>query len=169
MPTHDDLRSTTAARIISHVLTEIVDGTSVVPITTNGLPADAVMIPSAGLIVALTPLDPPCFCRSIEKAAAANACQVILLHTGLFPETLDPITVTLVTEEYGIELSESGMILCRMRDGRLLVAPQRGRSGYAVTPDGLVELDYAFSNAEERGDAACRFAAEIVRLLRTRR
>lgn len=167
MPIHDPIRGTTAARIITHICSCIADH-SRAPVATCGLPANAVHIPDARLILAATPLDAQLFERNAIRAAMATQYDVLLLGVGLHPEVLNAITVTIVTTEFGIALSELEMVLCRGAGGRLLVARQRGRSAYAITADGLVELPHAFADADDRADAANRFAAEIVRLLHAR-
>ena len=79
---------------------------------TDGLPAGAVSITGRDLIMAATSCDRPMFSR-LEDVTRRHQRDVLLVRTGFFPETLDPVTVdlTLWAGEDVIELP--GMIFCR--------------------------------------------------------
>ncbi len=58
-----------------------------------GLPAGMLDIASANLLIAATPCDPPLFGMKMEDACTRFGRDVMLVRTGLFPETMNPVTV----------------------------------------------------------------------------
>lgn len=90
-----------------------------------GLPAGALYIAPANLILAGSPCDAPLFREAIVEACTRFGRDVALVRTGLFPETLNPVTVDiaimgqnepfLITDGCSCEDSIAGYGSCRRR------------------------------------------------------
>jgi len=142
----------------------MMDGTRVRRRDGLGLPAGALEQTSANLIMASTPCDAPLFREALTRACAEAGKDILLVRTGLFPETLNSVIceVALAGSEKPLILTD----LCFMRaDGRLWLVPQDDGPVLEVRHDGLdLQLDSPFADRDERGDGVSRAASEIVRL-----
>ena len=133
--------------------------------TASGLPEGALAIPSAGLILAATPCAAPLFYDKTALAAHHTGYDVMLVRTGLFPETLDMVTIDVVLQNEGPLVAMRELAFFRHCDGGLWLI--RSKDGLALTLDthGLwIGEAPPFNDHEERSAGLCRAAAEIVRL-----
>lgn len=115
-------------------------------------------------MMASTPCNAPLFRETLTRACTETGRDILLVRTGLFPETLDPVVadIALVGSEKPLILTD----LCFMRaDGRLWLVPQDDGPVVEVRHDGLdLQLEPPFADRDERGDGVSRAASEIVRL-----
>lgn len=155
-------------RVLSLPL-KMLDG-MIVSLSGYGLPAGALEIVSANLILAATPCVAPLFRDTMVAACARSRRDVMLVHTGLFPEMIDPVTIDvgLVGPEGPFVMTD--LIFMRGRDERLWLVPQEVGPFIEVRGDGLaLETVPPFVTWNERCDGVCRAAAEIVRIFSRRR
>jgi len=135
-----------------------------------GLPAGALDIPAANLILAGTPCQAPLFQDTASAASRASGRDVILVHTGLWPETMDPVTVDVALVGPDGPFIVTDLIFMRARDRRLWLVPQDIGPYVEVRGDGLALVtEPPFLTWDERCDGVCRAAAEIVRIVARRR
>ena len=135
----------------------------------NGLPAGAIDIAPANVILAATPCDAPLFRDAMLNACTRSGRDVLLAHTGLFPETVDPVTADVAFAGVGRPFAVHEMIFMRRRDGSLWLVPQRVGPFIEIRSDGLaLETLPPFVTWDERCDGVCRAAAEIVRIVSRR-
>lgn len=137
---------------------------------TKGMPAASVALPRLNLVAGATPIDPPMFRDVICQVARNTGHDVMLVRTGLHPETLDPVRVEVAINAGGETLIFADLAFYRHGSGELwLVPPHRGVY-LEFTEDGLcLQTIPPFTTIHERGDGLCRAASEIVRLSRRRR
>lgn len=136
----------------------------------HGLPAGALYLPDANLVLASTLCDPPLFERAALDACLALKSDMRLQRTGLHPETLDPVTieVALVTRE-GAAYADR-LVYMRHRNRTLWLVPQETGFFVEIRADGLsISSVPSFITWSERCDGVCRAAAEIVRIVSRRR
>lgn len=129
-----------------------------------GLPDGALEVGSANLILAATPCDAPLFRPAVMNACRAGRTDVLLVRTGLFPETMNPVTAeaALVTADGPLLFTD--LSFARTSAGLWLVH-EDGSHALEIRSGGLtLVLDPPLRDADERSDALCRAAAEIVRL-----
>lgn len=135
-----------------------------------GLPAGALDIATANLILAGTPCQAPLFQDTIASACAASGRDVVLVHTGLWPETMDPVTVDVALVGPDGPFVVSDLIFMRARDRRLWLVPQDVGPYIEIRGNGLALATMpSFVTWDERCDGICRAAAEIVRIFARRR
>ncbi len=131
----------------------------------SGLPAGAFHVASARLILAATTCDAPMFANTIERVAHARKCDIVLVRTGLHPETLNPFRVDVALQAGNDVLTISGLSFYRDQDLALWLVPDGVGSSLAFEPGGLrLEIEPPYPTWDERGDGLARAAAEIVRL-----
>jgi hypothetical protein len=136
----------------------------------SGLPAGALDIAPANLILAATPCEAPLFREQMRSACAQSRRDVLLVHTGLFPETIDPVTVDAALTGPDGPMVVTDLSFMRAYDARLWLVPQHVGPFIEVRGDGLVlETLPPFLTWDERCDGVCRAAAEIVRIVTRRR
>lgn len=136
----------------------------------NGLPAGALEIASANLILAGTPCEAPLFRGATLAASASTGRDVVLVHTGFWPETVDPVTVDVALFGVTGPLALSDLIFLRANDGSLWLVPQEVGPFIEIRHDGLALNSLPpFLTWHERCDGVCRAAAEIVRIVTRRR
>lgn len=155
-------------RVLSLPL-KMLDG-EIVSLSGYGLPAGALSVTSASLILAATPCVAPLFRDTMVNACTRSGRDVILVHTGLFPEMIDPVTVdvALVGPEEPFVVND--LIFMRGRDKRLWLLPEGVGPFIEIRGDGLaLETVPPFVTWNERCDGVCRAAAEIVRIVSRRR
>ncbi len=130
-----------------------------------GLPAGALEIASAGLVLAATPCDKPMFRDVLAPACQELGRDVMLVRTGFFPETLDPVTVDVAVTASLSPFVVTDLVFLRHRDGSLWLVPQTSGVYVEVSREGLL-LDTMppFFTWDERCEGVCRAAAEIVRI-----
>lgn len=134
-----------------------------------GLPAGALYIQPANLILAGTPCDTPLFRDIIAGACVRFGADVVLVRTGLFPETLNPVTVDMAFLRPESALVVTNLAFMRAQDGGLWLVPPQSGPSFEIRPDGLaMQIEPPFLTWSERCDGTCRAAAEIVRIV-TRR
>lgn len=136
----------------------------------SGLPEGALMIPSAGVILAATPCSAPLFHDKTALAAHHSGYDVMLVRTGLFPETLDMVSVDVVLQNQGSLVAIRELAFFRHRDGRLWLIRTQDPLALTLDAHGLrIGTTLPFDDREERSAGLCRAAAEIVRLSSGRR
>lgn len=134
---------------------------------TGGLPAGAVEVTDSNVVMASTPCAGDIFRDVIARHAYEQRKDVLLTRTGLWPETLSPVTaeVALTLEEEVLVVTE--LAFFRHVEGGLWLVPTRPGPFIAITHAGLgLEMTPPFQTWHERSDGVCRAAAEIVRLSR---
>lgn len=135
-----------------------------------GLPAGAVYIQPANLMLAGTPCDTPLFRDIIAGACVRFGRDVMLVRTGLFPETLNPVTVDVAFVRPEGSLVVTDLVFMRAQDDRLWLVPPQAGPSFEIRPDGLaMQIEPPFLTWHERCDGTCRAAAEIVRIVTRRR
>lgn len=136
----------------------------------NGLPAGCLDLTPANLILAATPCDAPLFEQAIANACTRFDRDILLVRTGLFPETLNPVTSQVALRTRGEPLLLDRLTFMRGRDGDLWLVPEGTGVFVEVRHDGLaLETTPPFVTWDERCDGVCRAASEIVRLCARRR
>jgi len=134
-------------------------------LTSSGLPSGAIEIVNANLVLAATPCAHPMFDGVAVYAADRLGKDVVITRTGLHPETLDPVTSDVALHSTAGVISLTDMLFARHEDGGLWLVRHGGGPYVQITPGGLrLEMESPFVTWHEVGDAACRAAAEIVRL-----
>lgn len=129
-----------------------------------GLPAGAVHLHEANLIVAGTPCDAPFFHEPMHAAAAATGADVIVVHHGLCPEILNAVSFSVVVHVSRRPILLQDMLLYwHPEDGDWLV-PSKIGPFIAIEAEGLrLAFDPPFITYAERTDGVCAGAAAIVR------
>lgn len=123
----------------------------------SGLPAGALDFASANLILAATPCEAPLFREQMRSTCVQSARDVLLVHTGLFPETIDPVTVDAALTGPDGPVVITDLIFMRAYDARLWLVPQHVGPFIEVRGDGLVlETVPPFVTWDERCDGVCR-------------
>lgn len=135
----------------------------------DGLPDGAVYLPSANLALASTPCAMPMFENVALDVCERRRSDVLLQRTGLFPETLDPVTVEVALIMDDMAAFVSDLVYMRHHNGSLWLVPQQVGPYIEVSENGLaISSMPPFVTWDERTDGVCRAAAEIVRLMRRR-
>lgn len=130
----------------------------------NGLPAGSVEIASANLIMAATSCDLPMFSNTVARVARGRERDVLLVRAGLFPETLNPVTVDVALFARDV-LTLTGLSFYRHRDNTLWLLPKDAGPCLAIEPAGLrLEVLPPCMTCDERSDGLIRAAGEIVRI-----
>lgn len=89
----------------------------------------------------------------------------ILCGTGLFPETIDPVTVDVALTVAAKPSVVKRLTFARHRDKSIWLVPEGAAPFLQLRPEGLaISTVTPFKTADERSDAVCRAAAEIVRI-----
>ena len=129
----------------------------------GGLPAGAVHVPAARLILASTCCTVRLFDQQILEAAASSGADVILMRHGLFPETLDVVSYDVALHVDGRPILISDLALYdHPADGYWLVPTTRGPH-IAIEPDGLrLAYEPPYVTWSERSDAIGRAAKTTV-------
>lgn len=164
--TFQDRVSRTSARIMSLMLCDIFgqqDGESV----RLGLPAGAVRLKDRNLIIAATVCDPPMFRDAIRQAANSTGIDVIVVHHGFYPETLNPVFVSALVHMSGQpHLFEKMVLYFHQADGYWLVPYEKGPF-IALEEEGLrVDFEPPFLTIHQRAEGVCEAAKLIVRRTR---
>lgn len=137
---------------------------------TGGLPAGAVEIETAKVVMAATPCDAGVFRDVIVRHAQQHCRDVLLARTGLWPEVLTPVSADVALTLDGDVLMIVDLVFFRHTDGSLWLVPSRSGPFIAITPAGLgLEMIPPFGTWSERSDGVCRAAAELVRITRSGR
>lgn len=133
-----------------------------------GLPAGAVQLGEPRLILAATVCDPPLFREAVATAAATAGSDVILAHTGFFPETLNDVHFSLSVHIDGKPHQFERMVLFyQPSDGYWLVPLDRGPF-VALERGGLrVHHEPPFLTAQQRATGVCEAAKILVRRTRS--
>jgi len=135
-----------------------------------GLPAGALDIVSANLVMAATPCDAPLFGTKVEGACARFGRDIMLVRTGLFPETMNPVTVDIALVGSDSPFTLTGLSFLRHLDHSLWLVPEHTGPFVQIRGEGLaLQTTPPFSTRDERSDGVCRAASEIVRLVAWRR
>lgn len=135
-----------------------------------GLPAGALEFASANLVMAATPCEAPLFGAKVEGACARFGRDVMLVRTGLFPETMNPVTVDIALVGPDGPFRISGLSFLRHYDHSLWLVPPEVGPFVEIRGDGLaLQTTPPFVTWDERCDGVCRAASEIVRLVTRRR
>ncbi|MEZ0495134.1 hypothetical protein [Sphingomonas sp. IW22] len=130
-----------------------------------GLPAGVIEIDTANLLLAATPCNAPMFVQALEAACAKLRRDVMLVRTGLFPETIDPVTVDVALTVTAKPLVVKRLTFARHRDKSIWLVPEGAAPFLQLRPEGLaISTVTPFRTSDERSDAVCRAAAEIVRI-----
>jgi hypothetical protein len=133
----------------------------------GGLPAGAVHIPSARLILAGSCCTVRLFDQQIMKAAQATGSDVVMMRHGLFPEVLDAVAYDVAVHVDGEPVLLTDFVLYdHPADGFWLVPVGEGPC-IALEPNGLRLADESpFLTWSERCDAVCRAAKQTVEAAR---
>jgi len=135
-----------------------------------GLPAGALDIASANLLMAATPCDAPLFDTNVEAACARFKRDVMLVRTGLFPETMNPVTVDIALVGPDGPFTMKGLTFMRQCDGGLWLVPDQTGAFVEICSKGLaLHTAPPFVTWDERCDGVCRAAGEIVCIVTGRR
>ncbi|MEO1968561.1 MAG: hypothetical protein ABGW87_07615 [Sphingomonadaceae bacterium] len=132
-----------------------------------GLPVGAVHLPDRNLIVAGTPCDAPLFQQAMVSAAKSSGSDVVMMHHGFCPETLDPVEFSVLVhiDEYP-NLFEH-LLLYSDLDGNFWLIPSLVGPSIALESDGLrVSSEPPFMTWHQRSDGLCRAAKEVVKASR---
>lgn len=136
----------------------------------SSLPAPCFWMPNIRTIICATPINTlPMFRAAMVSAAAVDKVDAILVQHGLFPETLDDVTIDAVLGRH----SSVRMLwsLCRYRggDGSTSLVPPSIGSGPSVRLDGAgltTMTEPPYRDSEERSDGLSRAARETVLAMR---
>lgn len=152
--------STRMMTLFLHEIFGAADGESV----RLGLPAGAVHLKDRKLIVAVTVCDPPLFREAIQSAAASTRSDVLVIHHGFHPETLNNVFISALVHMSGQPyLLEKMVLYFHPADGYWLVPHERGPF-IALEEDGLrVDFEPPFLTVHQRGEGVCEAAKIIVR------
>ena len=104
---------------------------------TYGLPAGALHLETARLILAGTPCSPPLFEGQMRSAAALTGADVVLAHHGFCPEVLNPLTFSVLVHLDGEPEMLTGMILYRHPTGEFWLVPGELGPCVALESSGL--------------------------------
>ena len=137
----------------------------------TGLPAGAVDLIEHNVVLAVTPVTERLFDAALVRHAAASSRDVVLVRSGLHPETLDPVRVDVaLRSSCGGPILVPNLSLWRGADGSLHLVPERHDLFIAVAGHGLdVLLVAPWDTLDERDDGLTRAAAEVVRAVRRTR
>lgn len=132
-----------------------------------GLPAGATHLKGQKLIIAATVCDAPMFRDAIEKAAAATGADVLVIHHGFHPETLNNVFVSALVHMSGRPyLLEKMSLYFHPADGYWLV-PHGPGPFIAFEQDGLrVSFTGPYMTLYQRAEGMCEAANIIVRRTR---
>lgn len=133
----------------------------------GGLPAGAVFIREARLVIATTCCRKPLFHAEMHRAAAATGADVLLMRHGLEVEETAVTTFDVLIHVNGHPCLVTDLVLydCPV-DGHWLV-PSGNGAHIALESDGLRLADEApFITWSQRCDAVCRAAKELKRAAR---
>lgn len=131
----------------------------------NGLPAHAVDCLEHNLVFATTPITGRIFDAALTRYAEAHRRDVVLVRSGLHPETLDPVRIDVALRaSFGGAILVPDLSLWRGADGTLNLVPDRRDLFVTVAGHGLdVLLVAPWDTLEERSEGLERAAAQVVR------
>jgi hypothetical protein len=133
----------------------------------GGLPAGALHLGPAKLIIAGTPCDAPVFHGAMRAAAAATGADVVLVHHGLFPETMSQVTFSVLVHMSGQPYLLENMVLYHHPEDGYWLVPSSLGPYVALEQKGLrVDFQPPFVTFVERMDGVCAAAAKVVRATR---
>lgn len=136
---------------------------------TAGMPAPSFDVARINLVIGTTPVAEPMFRDVIGAVAHETGRDTMLLRTGLFPETMDPVRAEVALNAAGDTVILTDLSFYRHRDGGLWLIPAAVSAYFELTTDGLrLHTTPPFSTWYDRSDGLCRAAAEIVRIVRRR-
>jgi hypothetical protein len=166
----NELVSPTSLALVRPLLAALQAGDSAVLKPTSSLPAPCFWVPTIRTIVCATSINTlPIFRASMVSVAATDKVDAILIQHGLFPETLDDVTIDVVLGRH----SSVRMLwsLCRYRggDGSTALVPPSIGSGPSVRLDGAgltTMTEPPYRDSEERSDGLSRAARETVLAMR---
>lgn len=129
----------------------------------GGLPAGAIRVPEARLILATTCCDKPLFWPEMQKAATEQNADIILMrHALIRPEEDQATTFDVVLNVNGSPCLISGLVLYVDRYGQYSFVPSGNGAFISIDADGLRLLDEPpFITWDERCDGVCRAAKHI--------
>ncbi|KMS60045.1 hypothetical protein V474_11805 [Novosphingobium barchaimii LL02] len=132
----------------------------------DGLPAGAFDVPSANLIMAATPCDGPLFLPAIGQASRRTGRDIMLVRTGLFPETLSAVSVDVAFAQAASPMIIPNLAFMRHVDQSLWLVPPLHGPFIEIRTDGLrLTTTAPFSDWDQRCDGTSRAASEIVRIV----
>lgn len=133
----------------------------------HGLPAGAVQLANANLIVAATVCDPPMFRQAASYAAASTKSDVLIGHHGFHPETLNAVEFSLVVHIGGYPVPLERMHLYVHPAEGFWLVPSGAGPCVALEGGGL-RLDHEppFIADAQRVQGLCDAARLIVRAMR---
>lgn len=105
----------------------------------------------------------------VGQLAHSTGQDVLLLRTGLFPETMDPVRAEIAINTAGETLIFTDLAFYRHGNDQLWLIPSHRGVSFEFTEDGLsLQTIPPFESMHERSDGLCRAASEIARLSRRR-
>ncbi len=105
----------------------------------------------------------------ILTACVQSGRDVLLVHTGLFPETMDPVSVDAVLAGPHGPVIVNELAFMRGYDGSLWLVPLQVGPFIEIRAGLMLETMPPFVTWDERSEGVCRAAAEIVRIVSRRR
>lgn len=136
----------------------------------RGMPVQAHLLPACNLVLAATSCDGPLVRSAVQEAARTWHYSVLLVRSGRHPETLDPVLVD--AKIAGVPVGLHDLAFFRHTDASLWLVPSENPVAHWLKIDaaGVSRFGRApYADADERSDGLCRAAAEIVRLMSSRR
>ena len=130
------------------------------------LPPSSIAFGDCKLVIGVTPTDALYF-NNFERAAIDLASDTMLIRAGLSPEQDNPVTVDVAMRTPAELLIFRAHHFVERENGDLWLCAERSRGpALKLGSRGLeLHMRQPFCD-EERGDGACRAAAQIVRLSR---
>ena len=159
-----------SARVLALPLQELAACPADLLSFTDGMPVQGHLLPTCNLVLAATSFDAPLIRLAIKEAARRWHHSVLLVRSGMHPETLDPVLVDVGIA--GVPTSVHDLAFYRHTDASLWLVPSKCSAANWLKIDkaGLNRFGQPpYADADERSDGLCRAAAEIVRLARTGR
>ena len=130
----------------------------------SGLPAGALHLPDARLILAATCCTVQLFGEQMLNAAVATGSDVLLMRHGFYPELLDRPAYDVALYLGGQPALVSDMLLYQEQDGGFWLVPDGIGPYIAIEPDGLrIAEEAPYIGSGERADALCRAARIVAR------
>ena len=130
----------------------------------GGLPAGALHLPDARLILATTCCSKPLFHEQMRKAALASGADVLLMRHGLHPESLNGTGFDVVLHVNREPVLLTDLILYHHHADGFWLVPKGNGAYIAVGADGLRLADEPpFMTWQERSDGVCKAARLIAK------
>lgn len=154
-----------SARVLALPLQELAACPADLLSFTEGMPVQGHLLPACNLVLAATSYDGPLVRMAVNEAARKWHHNVLLVRSGMHPETLDPVLVDVTVA--GVPAGLYDLAFYRHTDASLWLVPSEtsATNWLKIDAAGVSRFGRApYADADERSDGLCRAAAEIVRL-----